>query len=123
MPLSLVFNSFQERKHKNFHVESEPFFGNLLNQTLIGLTKPGRNFGLGASRNSIKPLSLQLNSRKIRPEFRSAFFWTVFKSGNTKFFMINPTHFCNIFLKSFFKLISLSLHFGQPASKKRPKNL
>ena len=44
-------DSFQERKHKNFQVESDPFLGHLWNQTLIGLTKPGRHFGLGASRH------------------------------------------------------------------------
>ena len=93
IPLSLFLDSFQERKHKNFQVESDPFIGNLLKETLIGLTKPGRNFGLGASRNSKKPLSLQLNCRKIRPEFRSAWFWTVIKSANTKIFRLNPTLF------------------------------
>ena len=31
--------------------------------------------------------------------------------------------FGNIFLTSFYKLITLSLNFGLPASKKRPKNL
>ena len=31
-------DSFQERKHKNFQVESDPFIGHLWNQTLIGLT-------------------------------------------------------------------------------------
>ena len=29
-------DSFQERKHKNFQVESDPFFGHLWNQTVIG---------------------------------------------------------------------------------------
>ena len=33
-----------------------------------------------------KHLSLQLNSRPIRPVFRSALQWTVFRSGNTKIF-------------------------------------
>ena len=33
-----------------------------------------------------KHRSLQLNSRKIRPGFRSALFWTVFRSANTKIF-------------------------------------
>ena len=40
--------------YKNFQVESDPFFGHLWNQTLIGLTKPGRHFGLGASRHMQK---------------------------------------------------------------------
>ena len=84
-------DSFQERKHKNFQVESDPFFGHLCNQTFIGLTKPGRHFGLGASRHMKKHLSLQLNSRPIRPGIRSALFWTVFRSANTKIFRLNPT--------------------------------
>ena len=49
IPLSPAMDSFQERKHKNFQVESDPFFGHLWNQTLIGRTNPGRHFGLGAS--------------------------------------------------------------------------
>ena len=86
-------DSFQERKHKNFRVESDPFFGHLLNETLIGLTKAGRHFGLGAFRHMKKHLSLQLNSRPIRPGFRSALQWTVFRSANTKIFWLNPTLF------------------------------
>ena len=38
-------------KNFNLNFESDPFFGHLWNQTLIGLTKPGRHFGLGASRH------------------------------------------------------------------------
>ena len=53
IPLRPAMDSFQERKHKNFQVESDPFFGHLWNQTLNGLTKPGRHFGLGASLNSL----------------------------------------------------------------------
>ena len=86
-------DSFQERKHKNFQVESDPFFGHLWIQTLIGRTNPGRHFGLGASRHMEKHLSLQLNSRPIRPRFRSAPQWTVFRSTNTKIFRLNPTLF------------------------------
>ena len=73
-------DSFQERKHKNVQVESDPFFGHLWNQTLIGLTQPGRHFGLGASRHMKKHLPLQLNSRPIRPGFRSALQWTGLES-------------------------------------------
>ena len=47
----------------------------------------------GASRHMKKHLSLQLNSRPIRPEFRSALQWTVFRSANTKIFRLNPTLF------------------------------
>ena len=86
-------DSFQERKHKNFQVESDPFFGHLWNQTLIGRTNPGRHFGLGPPRHMKKHLSFQLNSRPIRPGFRSALQWTVFRSVNTKFFRLNPTLF------------------------------
>ena len=86
-------DSFQQRKHKNFQVESDPCFGHLWNQTLTGLTKPGRHFGLGASRHMKKHRSLQLNSRPIGPEFRSALFWTVFRSANTKIFRLNPILF------------------------------
>ena len=59
------------------------FFGNLLNQTLIGVTKPGRNFGLGAYRKAentfndieiveediqdvVKPVFRQFRSAQIR---------------------------------------------------------
>ena len=105
IPLSPVLDSFQERKQKNFQVESDPFSGKLFNHTLIGLTKPGRNFNLGVSRHMIKPLSLQLNSGKIHLEFRSAWFWTVFKSGNTKIFRLNP----NLFLVTFEIKLSLGL--------------
>ena len=66
-------DSFQERKQKNFQVESDPFFGHLWNQTLIGLTKPGRHFGLGASRHMKKHLSKEYilipeeNKRNVLP--------------------------------------------------------
>ena len=60
---------------------------------LIVWFKPGRHFGLGASRHMQKHLSLQLNSRPIRPGFRPALQWTVFRSGNTKIFRLNPTLF------------------------------
>ena len=52
------FRQFRRAQTQKFHVESEPFFGHLLNQTWIGLTKPGRHFGLGASRKSRKHLEL-----------------------------------------------------------------
>ena len=35
-------------------------------------------------------LPLQLNSRPIRPGFRSALQWTVSRSANTKIFRLNP---------------------------------
>ena len=49
--------------------------------------------GLGASRHMKKHLSLQLNSRPIRPGFCSALQWTVFRSANTKIIRLNPTLF------------------------------
>ena len=45
------------------------------------------------SRHMKKHLPLQLNSRPIRPGFRSALQWTVFRSANTKIFRLNPTLF------------------------------
>ena len=51
-----------------------------------------------------KALSLQLNSRKICPEFRPASFKTVFKGANTKFLWLILHTFDNIFWKSFFNL-------------------
>ena len=44
-------------------------------------------------RHMKKHLSLQLNSRPIRPGFGSALQWTVFRSANTKIFRLNPTLF------------------------------
>ena len=47
-----------------------------------------------------------------------------FRSAQIRYFLWLILHtFGNIFLTSFFKLISLSLNFGLLACKKRPKNL
>ena len=88
-------DSFQERKHKNFQVESDPFFGHLWNQTLIGRTNPGRHFGLGASRHMKKQLKKVKNLTIIRikyiittlviqrPHYYGHFFWLPGKNRPT----------------------------------------
>ena len=55
MSSRLFLESFQVRKQEIFMFNPNLFF-NFLGQTLIGLTKLSRNFGLGASRKSRKHL-------------------------------------------------------------------
>ena len=87
----------------------------LLNQVeILGWASPGK------AENTFNDIEIVEEDIQdvVKPVFR--LFW----SAQKKVFLWLILHtFGNIFLTSFFKLISLSLNFGLPASKKRPKNL